>query len=677
MTAAAETVAPPPKVADPPLAGSFAGDLRRHAPRAAGWVLPFVLMVYLGMEGGGYNEIVRNEVGIAVWWIVLVGVAVGVLPSFGLGRWGWVAVALLGGFAAWTTLGIAWSESSERSLIEASRVATYLGVFVLALSIRRPDGLRRTVSGLAAGLTVIATVALMSRLHPSWFPSDETGAFLNTQQKRLSYPVNYWNGLAALMAMAIPLLLGTAIQARTIAGRALAAAAVPAVALTAFFTLSRGGAIETAVALGVFLILAPRRLVALPVIGLATAGSAVLIAAAAERKALTDGLGTAGAHHQGNEVLVITLVVCGLVALLQAGAVLAERRGLAPRIEVPRQTAIGLAGVVAVVAMIAAIAAGLPRSLSDQWNEFKSPVGAGAGVSRFESSSGGGRYQTWSAAIDANKTAHIIGIGPGTYEFWWAEHGDIPAFVRDAHSLYLETLGELGLVGFALIVGFVVLVLVNGAGRSLEGDPDRRWSFAAATASAAAFAAAAAIDWAWELSVLPVVFMLLAGGILSPRRYRTERKRSSSSSRHRHRSARHTRSWRVRVTPQVILALLSVLALILIAIPLRGASALRTSQDRARAGDLQGALDAAHTAHDRQPYAASPPLQEALVLELMGDFDAAASAAQDATRAESTNWRTWLVLSRVETERGDPGAAATAYRRARALNPRSPLFAQS
>ena len=52
-----------------------------------------------------------------------------------------------------------------------------------------------------------------------------------------------------------------------------------------------------------------------------------------------------------------------------------------------------------------------------------------------------------------NTTKPLTGTGSGTFEFWWARDGDTDETVRDTHSLYLQTLGELGIVGFALIVG--------------------------------------------------------------------------------------------------------------------------------------------------------------------------------------------------------------------------------
>ena len=57
------------------------------------------------------------------------------------------------------------------------------------------------------------------------------------------------------------------------------------------------------------------------------------------------------------------------------------------------------------------------------------------------------------------------GGGAGSFEAWWAEHGSISYFIRDAHSLYLETLSEVGIVGGVLLVAGAAL----GNGRD---EPD-------------------------------------------------------------------------------------------------------------------------------------------------------------------------------------------------------------
>ncbi|MGH2950597.1 MAG: hypothetical protein ACRDKX_00950, partial [Solirubrobacterales bacterium] len=67
--------------------------LARHRPAIAGYALPFLLILYLALEGGGYDPIVRGEVGIAVWWIVLLGAVAGVLPAARVSKAGLVMLA--------------------------------------------------------------------------------------------------------------------------------------------------------------------------------------------------------------------------------------------------------------------------------------------------------------------------------------------------------------------------------------------------------------------------------------------------------------------------------------------------------------------------------------------------------------------------------------------------------
>ena len=628
----------------------------------AGSVLPFVLVLYLALKGGGYDEVVYGEVGIATWWLVLLGSLIGVLPVSRIDRRGWVALALLAGFAAWTAIGIGWSDSAERSVAEAGRLATFLGVFALALLVQGQDSLRRTVNAIAAAISVIAILAVLSRLHPSWFPTNQTASFLPETRARLTYPLNYWNGLAALLATGLPLVVFTAVRARTLVAQAMAAAATPVIALGVFFTLSRGGAVEIAVGMLFLIALYPRRLELLPTLVIAGLGSALLIVGANQRDALNNGFSTGAGAHQGNEMLAMVLVVCAGVALLQVAIGLGSRYQIGPRPSVAPRTARATLAILAVGAIVVAVAAGASGELSDRWQEFKNPLGhphAHTGAGRFASSSGSGRYQYWQSALNANASDRLKGIGPGTYEFWWAKDGTIPGFVRDAHSLYLETLAELGIVGFALVIGLMLAVLAAGVGGALRAGPEAGAQLAAASASCVAFVVAAGIDWVWEIAVIPITFFLLAAAILG------------------HRSqALPPQPWLRSNGVRLVWIAVAAAALIAILIPLAKTVSLRESEAQARASSLDSALRDARSAASIEPYAAGPRLQEALILELRGDLGPAATAARSATKAEPNNWRNWIVLSRIEAQRAQALQAVAAYRRARALNPRSTLFAQ-
>jgi cytochrome c-type biogenesis protein CcmH/NrfG len=641
-----------------PTLADLASLRERLGPILASTVLPFVLVIYLALEGGGYDVVVRGEVGIAIWWIVLLGALVGVLPVRALGRAELVGLSLLVAFAAWTAVGVSWSASSERSVEEVGRVLIFVGVMALSLAGQDREALRRTVRSVGAAIAVVGVLALLSRLEPSWFPAQQTGTFLSAARDRLAYPLNYWNGLAALMALGIPLVLVVGVESRRLATQALATAALPVMALAAFYTLSRGGALEIGVALIVLLALHPRRLEMLPTLALGACGAALAIAAALQRDALQENLGNAAAERQGDEMVAVLLTVCVGVALLRVAVGLAIRNGLWPTLRISREAGALLAGGLATAALLVALATGFPNRLSDSWSEFKDPAGA-AGPERFSSASGTGRYQLWQSSLDAYSSKPFTGIGPGTYEFWWSREGTLPGyFVRDAHNLYLETLAEIGVPGLALILGTIGIVFVVGLGKWRQADGYERALLAAALAAASAFVTASAIDWVWELTVVPVAFLLVSASVL----------RTSAGRRQPEDTVMSITAQRIAMTT------IAVVSLAVITVPTLAVRDVRDSQADARAGNLTGALDAAKSAEDLTGFAATPSLQRALVLEAQGKLDGAAAAARDATREESTNWRTWLTLSRIETENGSANAAVQAYRTARSLNPRSPLF---
>jgi hypothetical protein len=644
---------------------------RDFGPALVGSVLPFALVLYLALRGGGYDRVVYSEVGIAVWWLLVLGALVGVLPAVRISRAGWVALGLLSAFVVWTALGTTWSESAERSAAEAGRVAAYLGVLALALAAQGRNGLRRTVNAVAAAIAMVGLLALLSRLHPAWFPAEDAPRLLPGDiGNRLRYPLNYWNGLAALMAMGIPLLLAVAVRARHLVTQALAAAVLPAMVLTAFYTSSRGGALAIGLALLALLALYPRRLAMLPTLAVSGAGGALLIAAATQRNALEDHILADAARTQGDEMLAIVLVVCTGVGLVQVAIGLAARHGLGPR---PRFTprrgrdAAVVAGAATTVVVVA-LAAGLPGTLADRW-ESDTPVGSSAGSERFESLSTESRSRYWESALDANATAPLIGIGAGTFEFWWARNGD-GGFIRDAHSLFLETLAELGITGLVLIVSVVAMVLGAGVRRIVKSGPDARTTLAAAVASCVAFTVAAALDWVWELPVLPVAFLLLAAAILRP----LPVSRSATAAA---RPSGDPSRVRVRLGERAGLVAIGVLALIAIAVPYLSTTFVRESQSQLRSGERAPALRSAETARTLEPFAATASAQRALVLAESRHLARAVDAAREATSDEPTNYRTWLLLARLEAERGRAAEAIDAYDTAFEQNPNSIAFIET
>jgi hypothetical protein len=211
--------------------------LRRIDPAAIStWALVGGLVLYLGIDGGGYDIVVHSQVAIIVWWVVLLGATWGFLPVARTSRVGWAGLGLFGGFVAWTAVASTWSLSSERSLQSLSLVAGYLGVLVLGLAVHRDRerALRQTMGAIASAIVLVAILAVLSRLRPGLFHSaGQTASFLGGTQARLNWPLNYWNALAALMVLGVPLLLALATSARSIRAQAAAAAGLPILALCA------------------------------------------------------------------------------------------------------------------------------------------------------------------------------------------------------------------------------------------------------------------------------------------------------------------------------------------------------------------------------------------------------------------------------------------------------------
>jgi O-Antigen ligase len=645
---------------EPAREAGWRADIRRVDWSAVGiWLLGFGLVAYLGLEGGGYDPLIHDKAGIALCWIVLVGIAIGVLPGRRLSRLAWIALGLLALFVLWTGLSLSWTESAERTAADLARLSGYLGAFALAVFAGGTKNGRRLVAAVGAGAALVAIVALLSRLHPAWFPeAGQTARFLSGGRDRLSYPINYWNGLAALIAIGAPAVLQVASSARWVAARAAAAALLPAMALAAYFTLSRGGIAAACIGLALFLALSSDRLPKLASALLCAAGGAILIGLASHRDALQNALHNSEAHQQGNEMLLVTVILCLFVGLAQAGIALAERRGRRPSwTVVSRRQSRTAVAIVGLVVVIAALAFDVPGRVEDGWAEFKRGEGPGKGAARLGSVAGESRYQFWSAAIHENATKPLTGTGSGTFEYWWARDGDVPEIARDTHSLYLQTLGELGIVGLLLFSAFLVAVLGWGGRNVVRASRDERSHLAAALAGFAAFCITAISDWTWQIPVLAVATLLLAAVLVTFGERPPEQGRAA-----------------LALPLRIAIPAAALVAIAAIAIPLASTGLLRESEAQARAGDPEAALRSARSAQNAEPWAAGPRLQQALVLESEGDLNAALAAARGAAERESTNWRNFLVLSRIEAERGEAAAAVRDYRRARSLNPHSELF---
>ncbi len=484
-------------------------------------------MLYPALDGGGFDLVVHTQIAIVTWWLVLLGAAFALLPFGQIARPGWTGLALFGGFVAWTALSITWSIGSGRTLAALSLVIGYLGTLALGVALAgdRALALRHVVGALAASIVLVAVLALVSRLHPGLFPAAQvTSAFLPGTANRLAWPLNYWNALGALLALGVPLLLAVTTSSRRLAVQAVAAGSLPVVILCGYLTFSRGAAIAGIAAVVGFLALTGGRLAKLPTVVIAAGGSAVLIATAESHRALERGLATAAARSDGTSlILPIVLVV------LVVGASQVAIRHFAPRLtpqalpRVPR-SARRAVGAVSLCVVALALAVVAPPLVSRAWRNFKHPTSAALGnysVTRFDTVSGNGRYQYWKVALNATSGERLQGSGAGTFQLLWLPRATYPSFVENAHSLYVETLAELGVVGLLLLVAFLVAALVAAIRAVVAASGPERTCAAAVAAAMTAFCLSAAFDWIWQVAALPAAFMVMTAAVVAPRARRS------------------------------------------------------------------------------------------------------------------------------------------------------------
>src|SRR5262249_49310121 len=112
----------------------------------------------------------------------------------------------------------------------------------------------------------------------------------------------------------------------------------------------------------------------------------------------------------------------------------------------------------------------------------------------------------WHVAWQETGDAPVVGRGAGTFELAWIERRPVPVDVQDAHSLYVETLAELGVVGFVLLC----LVLAPPVGAGFRPGAD-----AAVLGGYVAFLVHAGLDWDWEMPAVTVAGLLFGAALLA------------------------------------------------------------------------------------------------------------------------------------------------------------------
>jgi O-antigen ligase len=208
-----------------------------------------------------------------------------------------------------------------------------------------------------------------------------------------------------------------------------------------------------------------------------------------------------------------------LALVLVAGAALAllQRRFLAQRGAAgPGRRSAGVA-TAAVAACLVAAALLLAPSSDQKRATPEAAKRSGDVVARDPSrlrSIRTNRVKYWRVALHGFADAPLQGQGTRGFATLWLERRDITESTVDAHSLYIETLCELGLVGAALLALFL-----GGAGaaaaRIYRSGPLGRSLAVGWIAAGAVLAVHTGVDWDWEMPGVALIFLALAAAALA------------------------------------------------------------------------------------------------------------------------------------------------------------------
>ena len=615
----------------------------------------------LSCVNGGFSHTTQAYAGIAAWWILGAGAAIGIASArAGINRLAVVALGLLAAFAVWTLISVNWASDAERAFAQFNQVSLYVAVLAIAIVLARLVPASWVVGGVALAVSAIAVVAFVSRCFPSSFGVQEASKSFPALGIRLNYPLGYWNGLAIEVALAYPLLLAIMTSRRSRVASALAALPLPVLAAVMYLASSRGAFVAAAVGAIVFLLLTPRRWPALVALVVAGIAGAVAVAALVHKTELVNGdMKNPLAVQQGHHAALLIAIACLVTALVWAGlAELGTRMSNPPRV-------VGVAIAIAVVGVaLVAIVASHPVRKFEQFKSVPKAAVAGAEgtetTSHLLETSGSGRWQFWGASISQFRAHPLNGGGAGSWQAWGLEHGSLPLPSEFAHSLYLESLAELGIVGLLLVLGAVLVAAVGAVRSALRLQSGE---IAAAAACGMAFFLAAAYDWVWQLAGIAVVGVGMLGFALGAL------------------PSERATAWGRFGVVRPIIALLAVAAIIPQYVVLAAGTHLSNSRAAFAAAvaaeqtgvslprDAARARSEALAAKAIEPWAASPYLQLGFVAAAEHDYPEAVRWGQEAIRRSRNDWNLWAALANFETRNGNIPAARRALAEARRLNP--------
>ena len=641
-----------------------------HSPAA------LACLIVLGL-GAGLSPFLFAYYDASVWVPVGLGIvlacAMGVVarPARPDGP---AALALGGllGLGVWSLTSTAWAESVENAVVSGNLWLVYGALLLLMLVLLRGERRSAVLLG-AAGLGVAAVaISVLARL----LGGDPGSLFLGG---RLNSPLGYINGEGCLFVIGFWLCFAAA-EARRALVAGPAAGMATLMACLAILSQSRGTAIAMLGSLIVVVALTPGR--TRRVYGLLVVAAGVAVAAPEELRVYDHtvaGSALVGVGHTaGRSALRAALAVGAVWGLLTWALGLLRSRDI-PRV---RRAGAWLLAIPVVLAL--AVAAGsahrIEHDVRDQWHTFTNLAAPNAGGSSSASagqsrllSGAGNRYDYWRIAWHVWREHPLLGVGAGNYPRSYYQQRATTEDIQQPHSIELQALSELGLVGALLLAGLIAGI-AWGAVRMRPAARRSALTRALMVAAVGAFVAwlvQTSGDWMQLLPGLTAIAIAAAAVIVRPRRL--PRPAGATS-----RNPRFGQALTGR--PALALGASAIVVTLVVA----GASLSRQGladlyRERAQ-NELSARPASALTDANRSLEIDSDAVETYYVkAAALARFDQAASAQavlRQALEHEPNNFVTWTLLGDISLREHRTGAAKRDYTRAHQLNPRDATLAE-
>jgi tetratricopeptide (TPR) repeat protein len=609
--------------------------------------------------GGGSSESALAPLGAGALVLLVAATAAilaGLLPRPLVGLSGGVCLGSLALLALWSGASVAWSIAPDLSWAALNRALAY--VALLCLGAVAGAAARRAPTLVAGGLGLLIAAALVWSLAAKVFPGlNEDGGRI----ARLRLPVGYWNALAIVLVLAIPIALWVATDRRRRASvRAAAVLYVYALVVGLLLTYSRGGILAGILALGVWVALTRERLETVVALVLALPIAIGVFAYALRLPGVVDdeqesAIRIADGHAFGLALLVGAVVVWSLAYAVQK---LEQRRAGTsapdPRLAKGARLAL-LAGLAVAIVLLGVRGEQVADWVERQADEFANPptILVTQEAERLTSLSSNNRWSWWNEAWDAFREAPLEGTGAASFATVHRILREDELTVTEPHSMPLQFLSELGVLGALLACAAGVAALVGAFAAVRRIESAQRQAALALAVGVFAYVAQSLVDFDWSF-VAASAPVLVATGVL----FASGRKRLVT---------RRALGW----LPLVVA--IGGAGIIALGAPWLAGQRVDDAYAALGEGRTAVALAAADSARSIDPLSVDPLVARAASEIELGEVARARRTLVEAVELQPLDADTWYELGAFELRLGGkPDAAVTYLVRADELDPFGP-----